>query len=88
MYIDILLRSKYDKNFPKLDQFYIIIKDRFKKEVIIDGKEINEIKKDHFTLLNGKYIPAHRILKIKKKAIPDSELEKNKWLSLIRLSRL
>ena len=67
MHIDVLLRAKYDKNFPNLDEFYIVIKDRVKKEVTIDGKEIKEVTKGHFTLKDGKYIPAHRILKVVKK---------------------
>jgi len=69
MRIDILLRAKYDKNFPKLDKFIIVIKDRFSpnNQKEIDGSLIKEITKGHFTLKNGAYIPAHRIIKIKEK---------------------
>lgn len=66
MNIDILLRAKYDKTFPKLDKFVIIIKNRGSPENIkkIKGSEIEEITKGHFTLKDGTYIPAHRIIKI------------------------
>ena len=68
MRIDTLLRAKYDKNFPKPDKFIIIIKNRGSPNNIkkINGSEIKEITKGHFTLKDGTYIPAHRIVEIKK----------------------
>ena len=69
MKIDTLLRAKYDKNFPGLDNFIIVIKNRGspddKKE--IKGNEIKEITKGHITLKDDTFIPAHRIIEIKKK---------------------
>lgn len=68
MNIDTLLRAKYDKNFTKLEKFIIIIRNRGSPDNIkkIRGSEIEEITKGHFTLKDGTYIPAHRIIEIKK----------------------
>ena len=64
MRIDTLLRAKYDKDFYKLDQLIIVIKDRTEGSKKIDGKLIEEVTKGHFTLKDGTYIPSHRIIKI------------------------
>ena len=69
MQIETLLRAKYDKNFPNLDKFIIVIKHRGSPKNIkeIDGSSIKEVTKGHFTLVDRTYIPAHRIIKIKSK---------------------
>lgn len=67
MKIDILLRAVHDKNFLKLKDLNVVIKDRFEGEKIIDGSLIKEVTKGHFTLKDDTYIPSHRIKKIEKK---------------------
>jgi len=67
MKIDILLRAKYDKNFSSLNEFLVIIKDRFKEQDIIDGNNIKDVTKHYIILKDNTYIPSHRIIKIKKK---------------------
>ncbi|MBI2670486.1 DUF504 domain-containing protein [Candidatus Woesearchaeota archaeon] len=67
MKIDTLLRAVYDKNFLKLNELKVIVKDRIIGEKEIDGSLIKEVTKGHFTLQDGTYIPSHRIIKIEKK---------------------
>ena len=67
MKTDILLRAVYDKKFSKLNEFKVVIKDRFKGESIIDGDKIKDVKKDAIILIDNTYIPSHRIIKIEKK---------------------
>ncbi len=69
MRIDTLLRAKYDKKFYKLSDLIIVIRHRGLPNDIkeIDGSEIKEVYKDHFTLNDNTHIPSHRIIEIRKK---------------------
>lgn len=69
MKIDTLLRAKYDKKFSKLKNFIVVIRHRGALDNVkeIDGAEIKDIKKDHFVLIDGTNIPAHRIIRIRKR---------------------
>ncbi|MDD5181993.1 MAG: RNA repair domain-containing protein [Candidatus Nanoarchaeia archaeon] len=71
--IDTLLRAVYDENFAKLKDFIVVIRHRGaendRKE--IDGERITKVQKDGFFYLNRHeekiFIPAHRILELKRK---------------------
>ena len=67
MKIDILLRAVYDKNFLKLNNLNVVVKDRFEGEKVINGSLIKEVTKGHFTLKDNTCIPSHRIIRIEKK---------------------
>jgi uncharacterized protein (UPF0248 family) len=73
--IEILLRAVYDAEFPKPKDFIIVIEHRGapedKKE--IDGSRVTKVQKDGFYYMNKfgeeTFIPAHRMLEIKRKQI-------------------
>ena len=71
--IDILLRAVYDENFAKLKDFIVVILHRGAKDdrKEIDGEWITKVQKGGFFYLNLHenkiFIPAHRILELKRK---------------------